>query len=184
MDSKLIIRVDDVSKNTDFVDLNKACQILHEKLGAEIWYCINIFSKKAKGTVYPDLPMKGRGLKYFVDIDNAESGEFSIPSFVKIVSHGLIHAEHALLQEEAQLMSIMLSCKYLETDVFVPPFISFNETTEKICKENNIKLIDGIGWKSMELYPYEPEIKNWYFHHWRMNSKQVEDWLNVCKVNV
>lgn len=185
MDSKqLIIRVDDVSPNTDLYDLNRACEFLNKELGAEIWYCVNIFAKKAEGTVYPDLPMRGRGIKYFVDVDKAIGGDFCVPGFVRLASHGLIHAEHDQLPDMAQYISIMISCNILNTKIFVPPFMAFDELTKKNCKANGIEMIDGIDWKSMESYPYDANHKKWYFHHWRMDFEKIKEWVNASKVNV
>lgn len=178
---RMIIRVDDVSPNTDIHDLNHACHYLKNELNAEIWYCVNMFSKKTPGSVYPHLPMRGRGLNYFCDVDKVFEDR-NFPDFVKVVSHGLIHAEHGELDKQTQYLSIMTSCNFLNTKIFVPPFMSYDSNTKEICDMNNVQLIDGKEWHSMEMEKLNTSHKLWYFHHWRMDFKKVKDWVDASKV--
>ncbi len=176
----VIVRVDDVSTNTDLYDLEDACKFLNKELGAQIIWCVNLYSKRANGSVYPDLPLKNKSLEYLCDVDQGFSK--CLPSWVDIASHGLIHAKHGELSRDAQIMSIKTSCSMLRTYKFAPPFMSINEETKKICFENGIELIDGNGWRSMETEPFDQEQRLWYFHHWRMDSKKVKEWLRVSKI--
>jgi len=179
----VIIRVDDVSPNTDMAELNDVARILRDELGAKVIYGINLFAKATKlGSVYPDLPMRGREFSYFCDVDRLFDPY--IPRFVKVASHGLIHAEHGKLSYETQQFSILVSCSYLRTKTFIPPFMSFNDDTRKICAENGIELIEGSGWGNMEKEEYDGNHKQWYFHPWRMKLKDIRKWVNASKVNV
>jgi hypothetical protein len=178
----LIIRVDDVSPNTEIYDLNLAAHYLKNELGAEIWYCVNMFAKNTPGSVYPHLPMRGRGINYFCDVDKVY-GDRNFPDFVKVVSHGLIHAEHGELEKQTQYFSIMTSCNFLNTKIFVPPFMSYNSNTKEICDFNGIELVEGGGWKSMETEKFDPSFDRWYFHHWRMDFKKIEDWVRASKID-
>lgn len=179
MDNGLIIRVDDVSPNTDMRDLNACAEYLSRELGAKVWYCVNLFAGFSHdGAVYPDVPLRGKPLRYFLNVNSMFRG-LDFPSGVRIVSHGLIHAEHAKMTREAQELSIMVSCGALGTEIFVPPFISHNADTRAICAENNIEIVDGIGWRSMETEPYDPSCRSWYFHHWRMGLEQIKRWHNA-----
>lgn len=179
----MIIRVDDVSMNTDFSDLNKAAEYFRSELDAEVWYCINLFCRTAPGAVYPELPLKGRGLDFFCNVDRF-TGAFAIPSFVNLVSHGLLHAEHGAMSYEAQYLSIVTSCRFLKTDTFVPPFMSFNANTLNLCAKERIKLIDGVNWLNLETEPFDRTHNQWYFHHWRTSFKQLKESIDVSKVNV
>lgn len=180
----LIFRVDDVSPNTDMADLNESAKFLYETFGGKIWYCVNLFSRESEyGSVYPNLPMRGRGFEYFCDVDRLLDSS-DIPGFVDVVSHGLLHAEHGEMDRQAQYLSIMTSCNYLNTRIFVPPFMSYNRVTSEICSDNGIELIDGNGWKSMETEPCDLFSKLWYFHPWRMNYSRIKEWVNACKVHV
>lgn len=180
----MIIRVDDVCANTDFKDLNRCADLLHAELGAEIWYCVNLFSKSSgDGAVYPGVPLRGKNIKFFYDVDLFCNVTYDIPSHVKLVSHGLLHSEHGNMPDGAQELSILTSCNYLKTNIFVPPFMSFDEKTKRICEKNKISLIDGKGWKSMESLEYRDGHDRWYFHHWRMPYKQVKEWICAGKVN-
>ncbi|MBX4189766.1 hypothetical protein KW791_00490 [Candidatus Parcubacteria bacterium] len=179
----MIVRVDDVSPNTNMADLNKSAEFMHEVLGAEIWYCVNLFSKLSiYGSVYPDLPMRNRDLKYFMDVDRIMR-DFAFPEYVKKVSHGLIHSDHGKMSDGAQELSIVTSCRFLGADTFVTPFTSWNEATERICEKNRITLINGQGWKSLESEPFSIDHDKWFFHPWRMNSSQIRVAINACKIN-
>ncbi len=185
--SKLVFRVDDVSPNTDMADLNKTAEFLNREFGAEVWYCVNLFSKTAPlGSVYPDLPMRNKPLNYFMDVDKIWDYRFNSvrPSYIKIVSHGLIHSNHGEMSAGAQELSIVTSCRFLNTDTFVTPFTSWDENTEKICKQHGITLINGEGWKSMESEPFYSGHDKWFFHPWRINYTQIRDYINASKVHV
>lgn len=178
----MIIRVDDVSPNTDIENLNRASEYLHNELDCKVIYCVNILSKQANGSVYPDLPMRGRGLDYFMNVDTVLS-PFRCPPFVQLASHGLLHMEHGLAGRQVQELSILVSCNILKTKMFVPPFMSANDDTIDICSKNGIEVVGGSDWKSAETHPFDGSEK-WYFHHWRMNYEQIKEWVNVGKINV
>lgn len=179
----ITIRVDDVSPNTDMAELNDVARYLRDHLDAKVIYGINLFAKATpSGSVYPDLPMRGREFSYFCDVDRLFDPY--IPRFIKVASHGLIHAEHGKLSRETQMFSILVSCSYLNTKIFIPPFMSYNDDTKDICESNGIEMIDGVGWGSMEKEGFDGTHKLWYFHPWRMNLASVRKWVNASKVNV
>lgn len=179
----ITVRVDDVSPNTDMGELNDIARFLRDNLDAKVIYGVNLFSKTApKGSVYPDLPMRGREFSYFCNVDKLFDPY--IPRFIKVASHGLIHAEHGKLSRETQEMSILVSCSHLRTKTFIPPFMSFNDDTKAICEANNIDLIDGYGWGNMEKEPFDVTHPNWYFHPWRMNMWEIRKWVNASKIPV
>ena len=178
----MIIRVDDVSPNTDMYELNLTAEFLYKELNAEIWYCVTLFSRSSfLGSVYPDLPMRGRELEYFTTINNVMAN-YKFPSFVKVASHGLLHVEHGKLDEQAQMMSIFTSCSFLNTNIFVPPFMSFNQTTLNICEDKGIIIIHPEKWRSMETEKFDASHSHWYFHPWRMELSQVKEWINASKI--
>lgn len=179
----VIVRVDDVSPCTDMSDLNETARFLRDSIDAKVIYGMTLFSKtNSRGSVYPDIPMRGLPYDYFCNVDLLFDPY--VPRFVEIASHGLIHAEHAKLDRQAQMMSILVSCNYLKTKKFIPPFMSYNDITAEICYENGIDLVDGDGWKSMEIEPFDATHRYWYFHHWRMKLNDVRRWVNASKVSV
>lgn len=180
---RLRVRVDDVSPNTDMGDLNDTARYLRDTLKAEVIYGVTLFARKSEsGSVYPDLPMRGRDFSYFCKVD--KFFDPYIPRFVKIASHGLIHAEHGKLDRQTQELSIMVSCNLLRTRTFIPPFMSFNEDTFSVCRDNGIELITPDEWTSMETNSFNPDVRSWYFHPWRMKNSTVRKWVNASKINV
>ena len=76
-------------------------------------------------------------------------------------------------------MSIITSCKFLETDIFVPPFTSYNEDTKSICESNGIRLcVESDGWKSLESEKFDPKHPLWFFHSWRYNPKTFSELIS------
>lgn len=175
----MIFRHDDVSPSTDFIKLRKMHDFLRSEFpGCEIWNCINMLGRlNIAGSVYPDLPLKHRTKEYFYDIDafikdgyifdlRQREGE-------KIASHGLLHMDHSQLEVETQKLSILSSCKYLKTDIFVPPFNKFSRETQYICDRYNIRMAKPLdGWKSLETSVFDNNHGLWFFHGWRYNNAQ------------
>jgi hypothetical protein len=185
----LTFRIDDVSPNTDFPKLNKMRKLLCDSFtGIDIWYCCNIFSKRFEdvfsnyGSVYPNPPFKHMETKKFYGVDSLLDNKHDLERLgnVRIVSHGLFHADHSKLQYDAQEMSIAGSCAYLETDIFVPPFNNFNQSTEAVCRHHNIKLVRSYdeGWRSLEFEKFTTSHKLWYFHPWRFSIEEFRKAIN------
>lgn len=178
MVSKMIFRIDDVSPNTDLFALSEIQgEIMDRFPDAEIWNGFNVFGKSSlDGAVYPGAPFKDREMGFFYDVDSVRT----IPHLIgKTVSHGLLHADHSRLQYDAQEMSIVTSCKYIGTDIFIPPFNRYNEATEAVCRINGIKLVRiEDGWRNLDHNDFDPSHSLWYFHPWRYTVKSFKEKLD------
>lgn len=177
----MIIRNDDVTANTNIFHLAEMYGTIKDFLPkAEIWSCVNLFCRTTpSGSVYPDLPLRQRDMKYFYNVDLLLR-DIPAKNF-RIVSHGTHHVDHSKLSRDAQEMSILTSCSYLHTDIFVPPFSQFNETTKQVCKANGIRLVMPMdGWKSLESHEFCAGHKLWFFHSWRFTPKEFRKKLEKC----
>lgn len=180
-----IMRIDDVSANTDLIDFKKQVEILR-KYNFQLLVGINLFCKSStNGSLYPDLPLSSKPYEYLLDVDSILIGP-GILSFIKhdeIVSHGLIHVNHRDISKETQEMSIVASCSILNTKKFIPPFNAVNEDTFKICEKHGIEVIGNKHdreWTSLESNDYDPSKKYWYYHPWRLDAEQLED--RLCSI--
>lgn len=177
----LVFRNDDVNPNTNFKELSgiyNTIKKLYPK--SDIISCVTVFGRYSPfGSVYPDVPFKNKAKEWFFRVDRCIN-ELDIITKDKIASHGLIHNDHSELDRDAQKMSILTSCSYLNTDLFVPPFNKYNHATREICDSNGIIMIDDLGqWKSLEYEPFDPTHRFWYFHSWRFNAKSIKEALRV-----
>jgi len=187
MRTGMIFRIDDVTSNTNFFDLRAIVKKIHEMFYANVWACITPFSSPSpEGAVYPNPPFKLMGKSNFYNVR-----QFFDPTRQKIgdvtkVSHGLIHADHSSLQFDAQEMSIATSCKFIGANTFVPPFNKWNQTTEAVCRQHNIRLVksEEEGWRSLEHEPFDPSHDLWYFHPWRFDKESFSDALSLKRPNV
>lgn len=183
----MVIRLDDISFNTDFIDLKY--QILElRKLECELIFGITVFSKLASnGAVYPDLPIKDKNLDYLYTVSDVIDLSKIVGCGImdnEIASHGLFHVKHSDFSRDAQEMSIVSSCKFLDTKRFIPPFNYYNNDTLDICEKNGIELINNRNkflWKSLEVEQFDPKHKYWYYHPWRINALQLEEKLNASE---
>jgi hypothetical protein len=168
-----------VSANTDIKKLSKIYGAIHTAFpNAEIWSCITLFAQNNfKGSVYHDTPFKGKDINWFYKNADSFISEYRHP-MCKVASHGLYHIDHSKVSRETQEMSIIGSCAYLKTKIFVPPFNKFNQDTLDICFDNNIE-IKMEGWKSLEHNDFDSKHKMWYFHSWRYTINQLKDKLNA-----
>lgn len=175
----MIFRNDDVNYNTNKKKLAEIYGVIHSIFpDAEIWSCITLFSDiNGRESVYNDLPLKNKDINWFYKNASRFMYDYRHPLY-KVASHGLYHINHANVSRETQEMSIIGSCSYLKTNIFVPPFNSFNKDTLDICKENGINIkIDG--WKSMEHNEFDSNHKDWYLHSWRWDAKSLEEYLDA-----
>lgn len=180
--ARLIFRNDDVSGNSDFETILDIYSYIREMYGyedVEIYSCVNLLSERnTEGSVYKDVPFKNKKATFLYkktnDIMNRQILQ-SIGRMSIIVSHGLYHVDHSAIGYDAQTMSIVGSCRLLNTNIFVPPFNRFNEDTEQICKQNKIELVKPGGWLSMEFNKFTPTHAKWYFHSWRYDLRKFKD---------
>lgn len=175
----MIIRNDDVNYNTNSNKLTEMYALIKSIIPeCEIWSCITLFSgRNSIGSVYADLPLKEKEINWFYKNANSFIGENKY-QFSKIASHGLYHVDHSKLSRDAQEMSILGSCSYLNTNIFVPPFNRFNQDTLDICFDNDIK-IKADGWKSMEFNMFDSNHKNWYLHSWLWEIEKLKEYLSA-----
>lgn len=179
----IIFRNDDVTANTDISAVEEMYRFLKQKYpDCEIWSCINVFSRSAvEGSVYPDLPLSNKDLKYFYKVDSFF--DKPICELDKVVSHGILHVDHSKLSKDAQEFSILTSCHYLDTNIFVPPFSRANEDTVTICRNNGITLTSpSDGWKSLETSPFTPHHNLWFFHSWRFTIESFKEQFEKATV--
>lgn len=174
----MVIRVDDVSPNTDQSRLDELVSVIRNLLpDADFLIGVTFFGKYSpNGAIYPDLPLKEKPMRYFFDVNRfVHNREF--PG--KICSHGLWHFDHQAAELGLAEASIVTSCKLLMTDTFIPPFNRWDFLTEKICKENGITLIKSQeeGWRSFECNEFDPSHQNWYFHPWRWTPETLRTYL-------
>lgn len=176
---RLVFRDDDISFNTDKKKINSIYGIIHSIFpNAEVWVGITLFSENnSKGSVYLETPFKDREINWFYKKADSFMDNYRHP-LCKTVSHGLYHVDHSKLSRETQEMSIIGSCSYLKTNIFVPPFNRFNQDTLDICFDNGIQ-IKNEGWKSLEHNDFDFSHKYWYFHSWRFTINQLKDKLSA-----
>ncbi len=178
MCNKIIFRNDDVNANTNKEKLSEFYGIIHSIFPeAEIWSCITLFAgSNTRGSVYGELPLKIRNTDWFYKNADRFMYDYRHPMY-KIASHGLYHIDHSKVSRDAQEMSILGSCSYLNTKIFVPPFNKFNQDTIDICSENNIymKLDD---WKSLKYNDFDKTHKFWYLHTWEYTEDSLRKKLN------
>lgn len=176
---KYIFRCDDVSINTNYVELMEIYSILLDSgLDFEFWSVVSpIVKKNEEGSVYPNAPFKDRDRNFFYDADVCFV-PFDLPG--RIVSHGILHFDHRGLQYDAQEMSIVTSCNILKTNIFVPPFNRYDQVTENVCRINNIDLVKyEEGWLNLDNQPFNMAHKLWYFHPWKTKPDLFQAAIDV-----
>jgi len=178
----LLIRNDDVSMASRIWELLDMYKIIKEKIpNAIIWSAVTVFSKGRAGPVNPKAThgeSRNFADEFYYDVDDAWRYHKGFGD--KIVSHGLFHIDHTHLDYKAVEMSILGSCKYLKTDVFVPPYGYINDNIIAICKKHSIKVehpYPSSGWLSLELNKFNPKHEKWYFHSWRYSVKDFKEAL-------
>lgn len=182
----MIFRNDDISVNTNLEELIDIYNIILEFFpSAEIWSCITLFAQmNNNGSVYKNTPFKNNEIRWFYDKADDVLGSRIMPQLYTIASHGLYHVDHSKLHKHAQEMSILGSCGFLKSKIFVPPFNKYNKDTMDICFDNNIQMIPE-GWKNLENEEFDSRFQRWYFHGWRLTAKELREKLSadVAKVN-
>lgn len=176
----IFFRDDDINPNSDFDNVDACYKVIKEILpDSQIISGVTIFGKtNTTGSVYPNPPFKNNITKWFYDVDL-----FILPIDLPdniIASHGLIHVDHSKIGTDAQEMSILTSCRLLDSKIFIPPFNKFNEDTLQICHDNGIKiLLTSEGWKSLEFNKFDKNYDKWYLHSWRYTPEKLREELNA-----
>lgn len=178
----MIIRNDDVNFNTNGEKLKDFYNLIHEILPhAVIWSAVTVFSEQNnKGSVYPCTPFKDNDVNWFYKAANRVKIKYGYPSdcpWIKTASHGLFHIDHSKVSRQTQEMSILGSCAYLKSKIFVPPFNRYNQETIDICIENGIEIRVN-GWLSMEFNPFDGAHPMWYLHSWKFSEAKLKDYFN------
>jgi len=171
----IFIRDDDVNPYSDFDAIRSIYDIIRDNIpDAHIVSCVSLLAKTNNyGNVYPDTPLRGKPLKYFYDVDTFLSK--ALLFLGTIASHGLLHVDHSKLSYDAQEMSILTSCNYLQTKLFCAPFNGYNRDTIAICNSNGIELITSkYNWLSLEFNNFNINHTHWYFHSWRYSIDRIK----------
>lgn len=180
----IIFRNDDVNPSTDFKNLVDCyVELIKAFPGCRIISGVTLFGKdNVRGSVYEDVPFKDKPNEWFYDVDQVVWSKPSIPG--EIASHGLFHIDHSKASRETQELSIISSCKFLDTSIFIPPFNRYNNDTIDICEKNGIEIyLPSDGWKSLEYEIFYPEHKKWYFHSWKFNPEKLKG-LFTCRLQM
>lgn len=174
----LMFRNDDVTFNTDLSMLQDCYSVIRSFYGAAaIWSCVTLFCEHNRsGSVYRDVPFKNKKSSWFYSADKFIDKISDIPG-TNLASHGLYHVDHSAIGYDAQEMSILGSCRFLRTSLFVPPFNRYNEDTIKICADNGIYLAKQGEWKSLEHDQFFNGWHRWYFHSWRFGPNKIKEAL-------
>lgn len=179
----ITFRNDDVSSNTDLDKLHAIYDVIRDVFPyADIVSGVTLFSKKGtKGSVYDEVPFKNKPTNWFYKADTFLNKFNTFPQS-RMASHGLYHVDHRTLSQQAQEMSILGSCNYLKSNIFIPPFNRYNDDTVNICLDNKIELWNlDQGWKSLEYEPFDMTHKLWYFHSWRFTAHSIRNALYRTK---
>ena len=182
----MIFRDDDISPNTSLDHLKKIVRITKRAWPKSRFILgVSLFAKRNKeGSVYPGAPFKHHDTPWFYNVDTFLGGLHTLRNATigcEIASHGLIHVDHAQLDYDAQEMSILTSCNMLNTKMFIPPFGRYSEVTERICKQNDIEMLAGLDWQSLEFNEFDPNHEKWYFHSWRYKVEDYQIAINKAR---
>lgn len=180
----MIVRIDDVSPNTDFDHLYELYHEIKDALNPScVYFAVTLLSKWClKRSVYPGVPFKDREDGFFYGVDSTfDLGLISQDPDIQVASHGLLHMDHSKCVKQVQELSILTSCSLLKSKVFVPPFNRYNHITEAVCKEHRIKLMKPQeGWRSLDYHAkvlgkFNPNHKHWYLHPWRWTLDEFKE---------
>ena len=180
----LIFRNDDICSNTNLMRLREMYEVIKQEHPAvRIISGVTLFSSGGtKGSIYDDIPFKDKPTNWFYGVDSFIKDISRVPG--EIASHGLLHVDHSKISRDAQEMSILTSCNYLGTNLFIPPFNKFNADTVRICLNNNITIFNSKKWKSIEFEPFNTDHEYWYFHSWRYDKDTLRKAISVNSGNV
>lgn len=167
---KTIIRVDDISQNSDIAKINRMAEFVRSNVpNSVVLYaisplCHELSDKEAKGRVFPAIFSAMSDPRIFYTTNKLGIPK-DIPEWVIKATHGLIHVDHRLLSFECQEMSILTSAYLVGSNIFVPPFNKWNQATEEICCEAKIALVKfEDNWLHMSHNKFDPNHKKYYCH--------------------
>jgi len=168
----MIVRMDDVSINTDMDNCNGLAETFRSLFpGCEIIYAISpmVFDIKSDDPVeaqrvFPKILGAVSDIKEFFKVDKIGMPE-NIPDYVKKSNHGILHCDHRILSKGQQEISILAGCSLTRSKIFTPPFSKYNEDTINICYEHSIDLHRfSNGWRCVEHEPWDKAVSLWYIH--------------------
>lgn len=171
-------RFDDICINSDMDKAHDMANILHLRFpGCKVIFAVSpLVHRSIDERVFPKEYTAMSDYRNFYKPDAL--GLPKIEEWITIASHGLIHADHRLLDYNAQEMSILTSCSLTNSKIFVPPFNKWNKNTDKICNEHGIELVKfESGWLSMEHNNFIQGHQLWYLHHRAFTIESLKAWL-------
>ena len=179
----MIFRFDDVCANTDMEKLIAMSDFIRERFKCLVQYSVSLLindTSELRGIqrefVFLPIYKAYSDHRNFFKVD-AFAYPRDEPSYVKLLSHGLVHVNHQMLCREAQEMSILISCSLIGTDTFVPPFNKWNMDTESICREHGLHLQKfEDGWLGVEHNAFKPQQQLWYTHSRNMTLDELKAW--------
>jgi hypothetical protein len=182
-------RFDDISLNTNCEKFVKILSLLKCKfpdsdvlLGIScLVHDMSAEEGRKQERIFPEILNAYSDHKVFYNVQKAgipthiiQNAREVYPS-LKLAGHGLIHVDHRLLNEEAQEMSIIISCSLCNSDIFIPPFNKYNAHTEKICSKMGIKLVKfEDGWKHLLYNGIDEKNDKYYIHTHDVTIEQFE----------
>jgi hypothetical protein len=179
-------RFDDVCINSDMELLNSLTDFLFAKIpDCEVMWAISPAVVQMERYLQRVFPKKWNALSdntvhYKLD----KVGVPKIHPRVTVATHGLVHADHRLMDTGAQELSIVLSKSLIDIEAkhfcehFVPPFNKWNFDTEIICREREINLVKfEDGWRSMEFEKWNDHHHMWYLHAREWTLESLKKWF-------
>lgn len=173
-----VFRIDDISINVDQEKVKDIVNSIFKKypcstvlLGVSALVSDLSQSKENKERIFPEIWNALSDFSMFYCVDKCGLPDKLLIELrekhgekILTAGHGLIHVDHRLLSEEAQVMSIVSSCSLAKSDIFIPPFNKWNHITEYICEKFKVTLIKfEAGWKHL-LYNKVDGPGLYYFH--------------------
>lgn len=192
MVKETVFRFDDYCGNTDSYDIRELMSVILKKVPKAkflIGVCPLYVDRDDERAFPPEWAPRSNPYDYY-NVDSAfwnsdeidvltngfDDGDAEFP--VIIASHGLVHCDHTRLTEDELRMSIVLSCKLLKTNVFIPPYNKWDARIVRVCRENKINLIKyEDGWKHVKYNEYDKKHCFWYVHPYEVNAQFFEWWF-------
>lgn len=174
----MIFRIDDICGNTNILKLKILIELIPKEYEVMLVFSPLYLEDPLSERVFPQIYKAYSDHRIFYKINKSicpiQYKDFSV---IK-ASHGLIHVDHRLLGYEGQEMSILTASNIIGSDIFVPPFHKWNNDTETICKEHNIKLIKfEDGWKHAKYNLFNSKHDKWYMHTFDFSIEEFKKWV-------
>lgn len=177
---KTVIRIDDISINSNKENLHKLLEIIRNHYQNVIILLAvspmvfdmqkyNTDSSEITERVFPKILNAYSDFRVYYDVE-----KLGIPDWLdeivnkyecELATHGLIHVDHRFLNKDLQEFSIRISASLLSSKIFVPPFNKYNLDTINVCAENRIQLVKWEdGWKHLAYNKFNDDNKKYYVH--------------------